>query len=244
MTKCGVTSTVASSIPEQRALDYYRLAVEHEQNSLLDDALCLYQKSFRLDPNADRAYYREQQKSTNLTTPSGQQQQQHGSSSRALIVAAQPKPLSIEKPGRSPISNVIEQFPREAIAFTALDIDAPIPLAALADEVLIQALRELAAEGDYTALERFALACRKARLLALDATLWKYAQLPKSCSLCISPVQRTLVMSTYIYPQQHGRELIQRYRCDYRRLFIECARVRYDGAYISVCHYVCVAATI
>ena len=36
-------------------------------------------------------------------------------------------------------------------------------------------------------------------------------------------------------------EIVQNYMTDYRRLFIERPRVRVDGVYIAVCHYMYVS---
>ena len=47
---------------------------------------------------------------------------------------------------------------------------------------------------------------------------------------------------TYVPPQiddeQHLDDLTSRYKHNFRRLFIEVSRVRFDGVYISVNHYV------
>lgn len=52
---------------------------------------------------------------------------------------------------------------------------------------------------------------------------------------------RRLVISTYKPPQIEEDETIEDaidvFRKDYRRLFIEKPRVRFDGVYIAVCHY-------
>lgn len=35
-------------------------------------------------------------------------------------------------------------------------------------------------------------------------------------------------------------EIVENYSFDYRRMYIEHPRVRLDGVYIAVCHYMCV----
>jgi F-box protein 9 len=49
-------------------------------------------------------------------------------------------------------------------------------------------------------------------------------------------------VSTYREPQipdiETLAETINRYMFDYRRVYIEQPRVRMDGAYIAICHYV------
>ena len=51
----------------------------------------------------------------------------------------------------------------------------------------------------------------------------------------------TLVRSTYIPPQLLDasliKEIAETYQWNFRRIFIEQPRVRLDGVYIAVCHY-------
>jgi F-box protein 9 len=55
---------------------------------------------------------------------------------------------------------------------------------------------------------------------------------------------RELVQMTYKPPQiPHGLALdaiADEYMSDYRRVYVERPRLRLDGVYIAVCHYVCV----
>ena len=49
------------------------------------------------------------------------------------------------------------------------------------------------------------------------------------------------MVSTYKSPQipeaENLRDLVLKYKGDFRRLYIEHPRVRLDGVYIAVCHY-------
>ena len=58
-------------------------------------------------------------------------------------------------------------------------------------------------------------------------------------------INRELVQVTYRPPQISSEEylmhLAQRYLYDYRRMYIEHPRLRMDGVYIAVCHYVSVS---
>ena len=54
-----------------------------------------------------------------------------------------------------------------------------------------------------------------------------------------------IVHSTFVPAQLSDRtitlkQLAEQYCSDYRRVFIEHPRLRFDGVYISVCSYVCV----
>ena len=52
---------------------------------------------------------------------------------------------------------------------------------------------------------------------------------------------RPIVQAIYKPPQISEEEefeaLVVKYMTDYRRIYIEHPRVRYDGVYIAVCHY-------
>jgi len=58
---------------------------------------------------------------------------------------------------------------------------------------------------------------------------------------------RNLVLSTYREPQipdlETLSEIVTRHIFDYRRVFIEQPRVRTDGVYIAICHYMSVTHT-
>jgi len=95
----------------------------------------------------------------------------------------------------------------------------------LPDEMIVNILKYL----DSNSLERFGSVNRKARVVSLDTSIW-----------------RKLVNETYKPPQipllpdgESSLEyLSQQYLNDYRRLYIEHPRIRMDGVYIAVCHYI------
>ncbi|EJD47940.1 hypothetical protein AURDEDRAFT_113215 [Auricularia subglabra TFB-10046 SS5] len=197
----------------QGALDYYRLAVDYEQRGELDHALALYRKAFRLDAHVDKLYHKELQRSERVQSS----------------VAATTGPEEPAVVYAAPISAIVAQLhacPPHELVFKPEDESrrGGVPIARMPDELLVQVLVLLATNGDVRAVERMSLVNRKLRLLTLDVTIW-----------------RTLVQLVYVPPQvadQHASlELMKRYKLDFRRMWIECPRVRLDGVYISVCHY-------
>ncbi|PBK99706.1 hypothetical protein ARMGADRAFT_985571 [Armillaria gallica] len=195
------------------ALAVYRSAVAHEQLGDLDVALRLYRQAFRKDSNVDRAYHREEIIASSLSA------QLHD----PLYVVAE---VPVHKTKRTSIvsatslANIIGGFP-EKLHFEPEIEEDDVPLRRLPDEVLIKILARL----DPTSLERFATVNRKARVFSLDSTIW-----------------RKLVAATYKPPQVPDKEVLHAVaeRClyDYRRVYIEHPRVRMDGVYIAVCHYI------
>src|SRR5712672_2664173 len=61
----------------------------------------------------------------------------------------------------------------------------------------------------------------------------------KQFSFCIS--SRSFVETVYkapqILPNEVLNDIVDKYSSDYRRVYIERPRVRLDGVYIAVCHY-------
>ena len=57
-------------------------------------------------------------------------------------------------------------------------------------------------------------------------------------------IVRTFVEDLYVPPQitydEEIDDLLDDYMNDYRRVYIEHPRIRLDGVYIAVCHYMCV----
>jgi F-box protein 9 len=70
------------------------------------------------------------------------------------------------------LARLLSAFP-DALKFTPEDEGIPVPLEVLPDELLVFILGHL----DCTALERFATVSKKARVLTLDASLWRCVQL-------------------------------------------------------------------
>ncbi|KAF8634601.1 hypothetical protein AX17_004190 [Amanita inopinata Kibby_2008] len=212
------------------ALQIYRQAIQHEQQGELDNALVLYRQAFRMDPHVDRAYGREEKLTAIL-------------SSQQPVATAATKDLSAE--GKTGIDHLAKEFSSVVslssarhvsvsgilahlvsgfppdIEFEPHDEKQPLWLRTIPEELLVFILRLL----DVTSIERFAAVCRKARVLSLDTTLW-----------------RELVLATYKPPQVSQSEnvtsLIAGFLHNYRRMYIERPRIRLDGVYIAICHYV------
>ncbi|KZT71981.1 hypothetical protein DAEQUDRAFT_749711 [Daedalea quercina L-15889] len=231
-----VTDTTSAPLgPKlQRAVEVYRRAVLCEQQSNLDEALELYRIAFRMDPNVDRAYHKiEAQSYINANAPIIQQSPHSTSGPKGTSINEVTQGLksldihsvvvpAIESGDAVPqgsLASIMAEWPHE-LQFLPEDERQPVQLQKLPVEVLLVALRKL----DTTALERFALVSRKARVLTLDMSIW-----------------RQFVEATYKPPQLRDLKeldgLSHSYQGDHRRLYIEQPRVRLDGVYIAICHY-------
>lgn len=227
-----------------RAVEIYRSAVQHEQKSDLDEALRLYRQAFRLNPDVDRAYFKEEQRLQQLSRSSagmGHKETTSGSKGEGteerdshITRTAESKELGY---ANKVLPKVLEDFP-EVLAFEPEDEREGVPINMIPEELLLCILRNL----DATNLERFATVSRKARVLSLDPSIWRYGyrRLPFT-DVTISN-NRDFVYMTYKPPQipeaAAVQTIVDEYGSNYRQTYIQHPRVRLDGVYIAVCHYV------
>jgi len=222
-TKASQTDSSATKVVSP--VDLYRSAVHAEEQGLLDEALALYRRAFRREPNVDKLYAREERAHASASAI----KREHPiapSPSQVDALLHQLQDINLQPtPGRSlELEAVLSAFPDE-LMFISQDEQSLSPLQSLPLEVIVDVLMQLVYRNDIRAVERFASVCRKARAVTLDPSIWRY-----------------LVKKTYVPPQipEEGfREaIVKRFNEDYRRVYIEHPRLRLDGVYIAVCHYV------
>ncbi|KAI6023883.1 hypothetical protein PISMIDRAFT_29345 [Pisolithus microcarpus 441] len=213
-----------------RAVGIYRSAVRHEQDGLLDEALKLYSQAFRLEPNVDRAYFWEERRSQQSATPAplvgdpGSLLNAAYTGKGNVSVVPNTTIISTETEEKycasGVLAKVVANYPADLV-FTPEDERRGAALNVIPDELLLHILRSL----DTTTIERFAAVCRKARVLSLDSSIW-----------------RDFVYVAYKPPQipdaDSVKTIIKRFNANYRQTYIEQPRLRLDGVYIAVCHYV------
>jgi F-box protein 9 len=184
-----------------------------------------------MDPNVDKAYHTAEQHMAIDTAGSGAAHGHTHKKSNSLTLAVDEltrgvSALSGKHTGSGggivtgTLANLLENFPQD-LFFEPEDERQGVPLNSLPDEMMVLILRSL----DHTTIERFAAVNRKARLISLDSAIW-----------------RDFVEMTYIPPQiLHEMEMdviAESYLSNYRRMYIEHPRLRLDGVYIAVCHYI------
>ncbi|KAI0040964.1 hypothetical protein FA95DRAFT_789684 [Auriscalpium vulgare] len=221
------------SIPARRnALAIYKQAVKCEQASELDEALRLYRQAFRMDPDVDRMYFREETQAALVASSSSAGTLGHKKTTSAdhasdavtpdakASTAPSVRVQHIDRTAKGGLATVLRGFP-EVLKFEPEDETASTPIEVLPDELLVSIISFLGT----SAIERFGTVSRKARVVTLDSTIW-----------------RALVEAIYkppqIPPEETIADLLDQHGEDYRRTFIEQPRVRLDGVYIAVCHYV------
>lgn len=198
--------------PRALAIQLYTEAVEHEQSGKLNEALILYRKAFKLDGMCLMA---------TLTADNVDR-----------LYARQAKPTVAKKPEYT-FERTIQTQPDYRSSHPHVDLgtilaqktdvefvqEEPIPIASLPIELFEPILAKL----NVTSIERFAQTCWKARALTAKSVVW-----------------RKMVERIYRGPMVQDwtpQDLVERHAGDWRTTLIEEDRVRLDGCYIAVCHY-------
>ena len=137
------------------------------------------------------------------------------------------------------LATLLKGFPVD-LKFEPENEKEPIFLNTLPEELLVLVISKL----DPTSIERFASVSRRARVLSLDPGIWRYIFSCPLSAIADFFCRRDLVRATYKPPQIPDLELltpvVERVLFDYRRVYVEQPRVRLDGVYIAICHYVSV----
>lgn len=125
---------------------------------------------------------------------------------------------------KSALTAILDSLPIAPYEFTFLpeDEDLPIPIASLPAELIDPILAHL----DVIWVERFAATCWRARYLTQCSNVWRRL----ACRIYREPA---------ILPPGGltVKDLMQRHAGEWRTTLIEEERVRMDGCYIAVCHY-------
>jgi F-box protein 9 len=242
---------------KEQAVQLYSRAVESEQAGKLNEALMLYRKAFKLDgapftqlvmdiltvaDNVDRLYARSVAKAAALALPkSGDETptsadvvssaapveepysfqrhiQIHPDYERAI-----PPPHTPSVPSPSPLTALLQSLPIPAdqTQFLPSDESLPTPISILPPELIDPILAHL----DVASIERFALTCWRARYLTACADVWK-------------GIAEGIYKGPAMVPEGWmARELARRHKGEWRTTLVEEERLRMDGCYISVCHY-------
>lgn len=231
------------------AVEVYTQAVEAEQQGRLNDALKLYRQAFKMDDNVDRAYQRQARAkaeaeahtaaaaeeegatSADIVDPRGPSEQEYEFTRHIQLEADYARPLAptsrltalIDKYAAAKAVNPAtgEEWEHSRFEeFAPQDLELPLPIANLPAEILDRIFRHL----DVGAVERFGSTCWRARLLTGHSSLWHYL---------VKAVYKPPMLRDVTVPQ-----LVHKHRGEWRSVFVEEERLRMDGVYIAVCHYI------
>ncbi|THH14977.1 hypothetical protein EW146_g5418 [Bondarzewia mesenterica] len=206
------------------AITVYRQAVRCEQASQLDEALRLYRTAFRMDPDVDKAFHKAEQVLAAASAPRTGHKKTSSVDSTVERITQAVNELDLssahvhrhrhEGHVTGLLAKVLKNFP-DTLSFEPEDETASTPLKYLPDELLIFILRYL----NPNALERFGAVCRKARVLTLESSIWRY-----------------FVETAYKPPQIAEDDdlgsIVNEFSMDYRRVFIERPRGFFIGNWV------------
>ncbi|KDQ61724.1 hypothetical protein JAAARDRAFT_150624 [Jaapia argillacea MUCL 33604] len=203
------------------AIQIYARAVQYEQQGQLDEATKLYRQAFRMDSNVNRAYDRAE-KAGQIKAVAAQAQvpplgKGHHKVPTILPIKTRANADSLIT---GTLATILSSFP-PSVDFEPEDEKEKVHLKKIPDEVLVGILRCL----DYVGVERFAGVCKKGRLVSLDSAIWR-------------DFVQTIYKPPQIPDEVYLDGVVEDYMYDYRRVFVEQPRIRFDGVYIAVCHYV------
>ncbi|WVQ79989.1 hypothetical protein IAT38_002090 [Cryptococcus sp. DSM 104549] len=250
---------------KERAVQIYAKAVEHEQSGQLNEALILYRKAFKMDDDVDRLYTRSIAKtsavqpqqhpdaslvsetatlpltpsSADIVSPSAPADepysfQRHIQTQPDYVKSAVPPtpaspttpvaPLTADAP--SLLTSLLQSLPvpPHELSFLPAEEDLPTPIAKLPAELIDPILLRL----DVMSIEQFGATCWRARYLTHYSNVWRRVAMGIYKEPSMLPLGGSLGV----------RDLVTRHRGEWRTTLIEEERVRMDGCYISVCHYI------
>lgn len=172
--KASQTAQASSAYNSRRssaALDLYNLAVTEERNGNQSEASRLYVSAFRLDPHVDRTCHGDEYRPPQSPFLS--------SSSLSFTVSTPPAPegnKSLSQSQAVPIStlaSLLESW-SHPLLFAPEDEAIGVPINKLPDELIILILSKFALNMDANSIERFAAVSRRARMLSLDQSVWRW----------------------------------------------------------------------
>ncbi|GAA5805807.1 hypothetical protein HPULCUR_011333 [Helicostylum pulchrum] len=210
------------------AMDHYMIAVDNERQGKLGQALDSYRRAFKLDPDIDYAYKRHYQETIlpSIQDNKDKPVKQEGEFKHIIPLGKEYTAPSATR--KDPLADLIMEFLNDTDVSYIPQLDyKPVAIAKLPSEIMLQILRHSVLSSVST-IPYFALACKKFFLLSRDPSVWQYA--------CMH-VFKTPGMSlgeSRICQSEH----VERYDGHWMRMFIDRPRIRYDGVYISTCHYI------
>ncbi|KAI9458100.1 hypothetical protein F5148DRAFT_1321490 [Russula earlei] len=209
------------------ALEVYNQAVGCEQAGELDEALRLYRHAFRMDASCRQGMAARTLEAATTEENAGNKATSLASSGSDAVAPGSAQVNTPPSVPRHPerhvsglLARVVADFP-VPLSFEPEDEKAPSTLQRLPDEIVVHILSYLGTG----AVERFACVSRKARVITLDATIWR-------------SFVETIYKPPQISPNEVLDDIVDKHSSDYRRVYIERPRVRLDGVYIAVCHYI------
>ena len=129
---------------------------------------------------------------------------------------------------KDPLEDLIEAFTNEPIDYIPIVDYKPVHVARIPSELLLHVLQHLVLRS-VSSVAEFALVCKNFFLLTRAPSLWRFAS---------EHTFKTPYMTIETSRGYQADYVEKVYNGHWMRMFIERPRIRYDGIYISTCHYI------
>ncbi|KAG0748871.1 hypothetical protein G6F57_003115 [Rhizopus arrhizus] len=210
------------------AMDHYMLAVDNERQGKIGKALDNYRRAFKLDPDIVHAYKRHYQTAIlpklHEPLPPAKEEEKF---KHIVPIGNEYVPPTATLP-KDVLSPLIEEFSQQDTSYIPRLDYKTVAIAKLPGEIMLYLLRYLALHS-LSAIPQFALTCKRFFLYTREPSIWQYA------SVRIFRLPSMTLEESKDY--QLGK-VMQQYNGQWLRMYIDRPRIRYDGVYISTCHYI------
>ncbi|KAJ3551479.1 hypothetical protein NP233_g13074 [Leucocoprinus birnbaumii] len=201
----------------KNALSIYKQAVRHEQDGELDDALSLYRQAFRMDAHVDRAYRREEMLHTIATQQAWR--------------TAPPPTVTASMPAAAPMTQPL-------VTERQID-DVTASIQTISIKPQVRTTGQAVVTGDFGTLIAKFLEQEPNLIFKPEDEVHPVTinMLPEEILVEIIHMLDPSSIETFAQVCKKARVLTLETSI-WRRVFIKQPRVRMDGVYIAICHYV------
>lgn len=221
------------------ALQVYQGGVDKERRGLLSDALVLYRRAFRMDPDVEESF--------RAALREGNIKEYQDEDSGAFLEDQDYAKFVQTGHDYDPSSAVGETTEFEQLTQLFALLRMPIAseestygacIAQLPEEILHQILQIAVVSDDAVCFTALSMTCQKFFVLLHDDTIWR--------ALCIKTYRDQMYsdgipLSAASEEANYVQDLFQQvntiYEDSWKRMFIEKPRIRMNGVYIATCHY-------
>lgn len=226
------------------ALESYEQGVEKERQGMLSDALVFYRKAFKIDPGVDKLF-RDAYKAGKVRDATYDHigtSMEETNYAKFVQVGHDYNPEDAYE-SSSELKEMTKmmaalRMPVETVVSEGAQ-PTPRGISALPEEILQQILTYALIADAASCFTSMSMTCQKFFILLHDQSMWR--------ALCYNTYQDQVYIgegvplcSDSAYQSYIGRlndESLSSYQHNWKRMFIEKPRIRYNGIYISTCHY-------
>ncbi|ORX66786.1 hypothetical protein DL89DRAFT_295163 [Linderina pennispora] len=238
----GVGSMDANT---QTALSHYLQATAYEHEGRLGEALGSYRKAFRhcatidsiyrqITQGRDGAHAQAQLAKAEQNIADKRRQESGGFLFRHEAGAREVDDTRIDV-----MAELVSGLKKMELQCVPGNANRPVLVDRLPDDLLVHVLK-MAGAVDVQIVGRFAAACKRFAVVSRDARLWKFM----NCAAQRQPTGERFqaACSSVSVPAEEPVDTYSLYReaqayDGWLDMFLRRARVRFDGIYISTCHY-------